>query len=127
MLNYLVVFIINRVRVEKFLKEFKTKLNIWGIVFRDDRGKNAQTLLDLEITPNKRKEIISKLEVTDYSQGPIEEILYGGSDMWVFGKKVKKKEVYIKITMGSQNNKTICISFHIAEKQMTYPFKNKQL
>lgn len=117
--------ITNKDDIEKFLKDFKTKLKIWGIIFRDDRGKNAQTLLDLEITPSKRIEIISKLEVEDYSQGPLEETLYGGSDMWVFGKKVKKKEAYIKITMGLPNNKTICISFHIAEKQMNYPFKNK--
>jgi hypothetical protein len=32
-------------QVRLFLKDFKEKKKIWGIVFRDDRGKNAQTLL----------------------------------------------------------------------------------
>ena len=118
---------IKRDDVEKFLKDFKTKLNIWGIVFRDDRGKNTQTLLDLEITPAKRIEIINKLEINDYSQGPVEEKLYGGIDMWVFGKNVKEKEVYIKITMGLAGNKVICISFHTAEYNINYPFKNKKI
>jgi hypothetical protein len=45
--------------------------------------------------------------------------------MWVFGKMVKKKEIYIKITIGMVNNQTICISFHIAEFDMNYPFKDK--
>lgn len=37
--------------VSLFLKRFKDKAKIFGIVFRDDRGKNTQALLDLEITP----------------------------------------------------------------------------
>ena len=41
----------------------------------------------------------------------------------VFGKDVKGREVYIKITLGYQNGQTICISFHIAEHPMNYPFK----
>jgi len=47
--------------------------------------------------------------------------------MWVFGKEVKKKEVYIKISMGIENTNAICISFHIAEYPMKYPYKNVKL
>jgi hypothetical protein len=36
--------------VNAFLQDFKAKLGIWGVVFRDDRGENLQTLLALEIT-----------------------------------------------------------------------------
>lgn len=109
--------------VEQFLNDFNIKLQIWGIFYRDDRGKNTQTLLDLEIRANVRTEILKTLTITNYSEGPIEELLYGGSQMWVFGTLVKKKEVYIKITLGNDNNKTICISFHIAEHKMKYPFR----
>lgn len=63
------------------------------------------------------------LEVKDYSKGPMEEKLYGGADMWVFGKTVKKKEVYIKITIGAMSNSVICISFHLAQHKMNYPLK----
>lgn len=114
---------INKNEVEQFLADFKIKLNIWGILYKDDRGKNAQTLLDLELRPNVRTEIIKTITINDYSEGPIDEILYGGSQMWVFGKTIKSREVYIKITLGKQDNRTICISFHIAEHPMIYPFR----
>lgn len=117
---------ISRIDVESFLKDFKSKMKIFDVLFRDDRGKNAQTLLDLEITTNDRKKILEKLEATDYSEGPKEEKLYGGSDMWVFGKKIKTHEVYIKITMGIPNNCVICISFHLAEHNMDYPLRHQK-
>ena len=93
------------------------------MLFRDDRGKNAQALVDLELRPIERKTILEALETKDYSEGPLEEILYGGSDMWVFGKQIKKKEVYIKITMGANGCSVICISFHLAQHKMLYPLK----
>ena len=107
-----------------FLRNFKEKMKIWNVLFRDDRGKNAQTLADLELRPIDRNKVLEKLEIKDYSSGPTEEKLHGGSDMWVFGRIVKKQEVYIKITMGVTGSSVICISFHIAEHKMHYPFKN---
>ena len=113
--------------VESFLNDFKTKMRIFQIVFLDDRGKNAQALLDMEISPIKRIEIIEKLTVEDYNHGPLEEMMPGILPMWVFGKEVRKTEVYIKISMGATNSQTICISFHPSEHPMKYPFKpNKQ-
>lgn len=111
--------------VGKFLAEFKIKLKIWDVLYRDDRGKNAQTLIDLEIRPIERNTILEKLEIEDYAEGPLSEKLYGGADMWVFGKIVKQKEVYIKITMGQPGLSVICISFHLAERKMIFPLKQK--
>jgi hypothetical protein len=111
--------------VASFLKDFKFKMQIWDVLFRDDRGKNAQALVDLELRPIERKNILESLEIEDYSEGPLEEKLYGGADMWMFGKIIKKKEVYIKITMGSMGNSVICISFHLALHVMQYPLKIK--
>jgi len=79
-------------KVASFLKNFKEKMMIWDVLFRDDRGKNAQALLDLELSPIERKVILEALKNKDYSEGPIEEKLYGGADMWVFGKTVKKRK-----------------------------------
>ena len=109
--------------VEIYLKELKLKIEIFGILFFDDRGKNQQALHDLEISPAKRKEIISSLIAEDYSQGPLEEKMHGILPMWVFGKQVKKKEVYIKVSMGVENRSAVCISFHISEDSINYPFK----
>lgn len=110
-------------KVESFLEDFKMKMKLWDVLFRDDRGKNTQTLIDLELRPIERKKVLESLECKDYSEGPIEEKLYGNADMWVFGKTIKEHEVYIKITMGTPSCSVICISFHIAEHLMQYPLK----
>jgi hypothetical protein len=110
--------------VRSFLQDFKAKLGIWGVVFRDERGKNAQTLLTLEISPMAREKIVKELQVADYCEGPKTEKLYGGADMWVFGKTVKGQEVYIKVTLGFFGAQVICISFHVAEFPLNYPLKN---
>lgn len=112
--------------VDSFLKELKYKINLFGILFLDDRGKNQQALHDLEITPSKRKEIINSLIPEDYSEGPLKENLHGFLPMWVFGKKVNNIEAYIKVSMGKHNNSAVCISFHKAEHAMCYPLKNKK-
>jgi len=109
--------------VALFLQNFKEKMKIWDVLFRDDRSKNSQTLIDLELRPKERKVVLEGLKTKDYSEGPLEEILNGGADMWIFGKTIKKHEVYIKITMGILGSSVICISFHICEYKMNYPLK----
>lgn len=109
--------------VQSFLQDFKVKLGIWGVIFRDERNKNAQALLNLDISPAAREKTLKELQVMDYCEGPKQENLYGGSDMWVFGKTINKQEVYIKITLGFAGRQVICISFHVAEHPMKYPFK----
>ncbi|MDE6716215.1 MAG: toxin [Muribaculaceae bacterium] len=111
--------------VERFLENFYVKVKIFGLRFRDDRGKNLNTLAELEITPRMRETVVMSLKWNDYSDGPIIDELNRGAEMWVFGKDVKGTEVYIKITMGEPNSHTICISFHTAEYPMEYPLKTE--
>lgn len=112
--------------VASFLSNFIAKGKLFGIYFRGDRLKNRQTLADLEISAMQRKEEVLALKVEHYSSGPVEDVLNHGEDMWVFGKNIRGKEVYIKITAGKQNDKAFCISFHIAEHKMSYPFSDKK-
>lgn len=110
--------------VIEYLQELKVKIKVFGIIFLDERSKNQQTLHDLEISSAKRKEVISSLKFEDYSEGPLEEKMRGILPMWVFGKEVKSNEIYIKVSMGNENNSSICISFHIARNPLNYPYKN---
>jgi len=106
-----------------FLSDFKTKMNIWSIIFLDDRAKNTSTLALLEIPPIQRKKIIEQLQLQDFSDGPIQDNMNIGSDLWIFGKVIKQNEIYIKISLGHPGKSTICISFHTAEHAMKYPYK----
>jgi hypothetical protein len=109
--------------VVEFLNHFKVKMRVFQILFRDERFKNTNGLLSLEISWERRKKVIESLEVEDYCEGPLDDKLYGIASMWVFGKYIKELEVYIKISIGRPNGSVLCISFHEAEKKLTYPFK----
>lgn len=50
-------------------------MQLTTIFFRDDRGKNAQTLADLEIRPIDREKTLLDLKIEDYSEGPLEDTL----------------------------------------------------
>lgn len=109
--------------IEKFLSEFKQKFRVYGVFFKN-REKNEQALYDLEITPKQREEYLLNLEPTDYCSGPFSDAYDPDSpDNYEFGITVKKKEVYIKINIGKPSKRVMCISFHIAERKMNYPFK----
>lgn len=114
----------NKAQATRFLAGFHAKMKVFDILYLDDRGKNSQTLALLEISPMSRRKVLEDLGPEDYSQGPLAESDYGGgAEMWVFGKEVKRQEIYIKITMGFPGAAVICISFHVAEYPMKYPFK----
>ncbi len=108
--------------IANFLRQMKDKVGVFDIVFLD-RPKNFQTLVELEITPAERRDTIMDLETRDYYRGPLSEDWHGAHEMWVFGKEVKGKEIYIKICLGAPNSRVVCISFHIAEYPLTYPFQ----
>lgn len=109
--------------VQSFLEQFHAKMKIFGIIYRDDRGKNQKALEELEIVPSYRKVVIENLTVEDYIEGPVVDTLNKLGEMWVFGKDVKEREVYIKIMISDYGGQTICISFHLAEARLNYPFK----
>ena len=109
--------------VKAFLDQFNIKAEVFGIVFKDDRPKNRKALVQLDLTQLQREVIVKSLLPQDYVEGPVIDVLNQKGEMWVFGKDVKGQEVYIKITLGYENGQTICISFHIAERPLMYPFK----
>ena len=109
--------------VKLFLEQFNIKAQVFGILFRDDRPKNRAALVQLELSHLQRELVIKSLQVQDYVEGPVVDELNKMGEMWVFGKDVKGHEIYIKITLGYENGQTICISFHIAEHPLVYPYK----
>lgn len=112
--------------VNAFLKEFKDRAKLFGIVYVDSKPNNVDTLNELEITPKERDSYVLSLTTEDYSQGPDANDYPGQNDVWVFGKFIKRKELYIKIYINAfLNQPNVCISFHIAKHPMSYPLKKK--
>lgn len=110
--------------VKLFLEQFNIKAEVFGIFFRDDRPKNRATLVQLELSHLQRELVVKSLQVQDYVEGPVVDELNKMGEMWIFGKDVKEREVYIKISLGNEGGQTICISFHIAEYPLKYSFKS---
>jgi glycerophosphoryl diester phosphodiesterase len=109
--------------VEQFLKNFKASWD-GNVVPRTD-SKNDDTLTILGITPKHRMEEVKRLRYVDYFRGPSpDHDGEPGKEWWEFGLRVKGHEIYIKIRIGKYGAK--CMSFHIAEEKITYPFKEKR-
>ena len=76
---------------EVFVSVFP-KMDIWGIFFLD-RGKNQNALAALGIAPKERERYVREIEADDYVETIISAM--GMGDMWVFGRDINCKEVYI--------------------------------
>lgn len=110
----------DKLKIKQFLDEMKASGSAFGFVFVS-RDKNHETYLELELTATMREQVLKNLQIEDYCQGPQNNTEFGTNPMWVFGKELKGKEIYIKITIPT--SQVVCISFHISEFPMTYPFK----
>ena len=111
------------IEVLEFLAEFKYLLSHGKFYLIRDRKNNIETLLELGITENQRNDYLFNLTKEDYSEGPTKDRKRGG-DIWIFGKIIDSKEIYIKLAINIYNGKqAVCISFHIAERPLKYPYQ----
>ncbi|MEM6800040.1 MAG: toxin [Bacteroidota bacterium] len=112
----------SREEITRFLEGFTQQKKKYGIRFYQ-RKKNMQALLDLEISVRQRDKVLSGLQIEDYYKGPREDGVNQGAEFWEFGVYWKKKDVYIKISIGLGEEAVRCFSFHAAERPIKYPYK----
>lgn len=109
--------------VESFLREMREKIKIFDIAFRP-RDKNLEAIAELDILALDRVGYINKLTYENYYMGPTEDTFDTSKpNYYEFGIIINKIEVYIKISLGLNNKRVDCMSFHKAEKPITYPLK----
>lgn len=111
--------------IEEFLRIFKS---CWdGRVIPRANPKNDETLAILGITPRHRMEEVKCLRYDDYYRGPsLDHDGKFNKKWWEFGRRIKKHEIYIKICIYKNNSgqyRGDCMSFHIADENIGYPFK----
>lgn len=121
------------IEVEAFLKALHFKLAFQEVryIHRPEYFSAYAELYTWGYPPEELTNIIKNLTPEDYSEGPFEDVLNipPKGQLWVFGKKIgpkykkksKKTEYYIKVQIGSENDKVICISFHPSKSPMKYP------
>jgi len=113
-----------REKVAKFLKKFKKIATTGRGLDLIPRAENIACLAELRITKKNQKEEIMNLTVDDYCEGPEPDKDRPG-EVWLFGKRISGKEVYVKLKIAQVGKETIakCLSFHPARHPLCFPFK----
>ncbi len=111
--------------VATFLKVFKSVVTDGRGLDVVPRTVNRDALIELGLTERNRRQEILGLSVQDYCSGPEPDNDRPG-ELWVFGRIMDGREVYIKLKIAEVNGEKVakCLSFHSAEYSMTYPFKS---
>lgn len=114
---------LSQLKIVLFLKQFKKLIEEKRLLVIP-RKQNQSDLIELGITDADRKDILLELSVEDYIKGPEEDTDRKG-DIWVFGKEISKKSIYIKLKIDGMGVNTFakCLSFHIAEYPLSFPYK----
>ncbi len=97
---------------KEFIEKFRT---LWPPpCYVSKRPKNESCLLTLGITENHRKNEIMSLGYKHYDKGPEPDDDGTSGDIWCFIKKIKGKDIYIKLKIwgNREKNNAKCISFH---------------
>lgn len=113
--------------VDNFLRQLKDKTRFFEVAFRP-RDKNLDAIAEIDILPMDRINTLLQLTSDNYYTGPNKDTFnHTKPDYYEFGVIIKRTEVYIKISLGLANKSVDCMSFHKAERPITYPLKKEQL
>ena len=120
--------------VKKFLDELKAIINDVSFDSDDDliiiksskdevQYSTRYTLLDLDYDTVDVVDRLKELTVSDYSETLIDKDDDKPPLLFVFGKDINNRQVYIKLKIKGENNRRIlCLSFHYAKHKMKFPY-----
>ncbi len=118
--------------VKRFLEELKSIL-AWEdfnidrnlLVIKSQKKKiqysTPYTLLDLEYDAHDIVERLKELHIADYSETLVDRDDSKPPLLFVFGKEINGREVYIKLKIKPKR-KVLCLAFHYAEYEMKHPY-----
>ena len=120
--------------VKKFLDDIKAIINDVSFDSNDDliiiksskdevQYSTRYTLLDLDYDTVDVVDRLKELAVSDYSETLIDKDDDKPPLLFVFGKDINNRQVYIKLKIKGENNRRIlCLSFHYAKHKMKFPY-----
>lgn len=82
------------------------------------------TLINLEYDSDDVINNLKELTLQEYSETLIDKDDDNPPLLFVFGKDINYKQVYIKLKIREMNQKIVlCLSFHYAKYKMKFPYK----
>ncbi len=89
----------------------------------DAKYSTPYTLLDLDYDAFDVIERLKELTVQEYSETKIDKDNLNPPLLFVFGKDINNKRIYIKLKIkGEQSRHVLCVSFHYAKGKMNFPY-----
>lgn len=90
---------------------------------QDYKYSTPYTLLDLDYEAEDVVNQLKKLTVAEYSETKIDTNDTNPPLLFVFGKDINSKHVYVKLKIkGEQQRHVLCVSFHYAKEKMIFPY-----
>lgn len=81
------------------------------------------TLLDLDYDASDVVDRLKELTIREYAETLIDKDDLNPPLLFVFGKDINGKQVYIKLKIkGVQTRHVLCVSFHYAKEKMSFPY-----
>ncbi len=124
-----------RIEVESFLERLHNLLdeedfNIdtdLNIIRKRKQGDDLKfstpyTLLDLEYDVEDVVNRLRELKVEEYSETKIDKNDLNPPLLFVFGKDINNRLIYIKLKIKDQQKQILCVSFHYASREMKFPY-----
>jgi hypothetical protein len=79
--------------------------------------------LDLDYDTYDVVDRLKELTIEEYSETLIDRDDVNPPLLFVFGKNINSKQVYIKLKIKGQETKyVLCVSFHYAKEKMVFPY-----
>lgn len=79
--------------------------------------------MDLEYDAEDVVERLKELTLAEYSETKIDKTDIDPPLLFVFGKEISGKLIYIKLKIrGNQQRQVLCVSFHYAKENMIFPY-----
>lgn len=90
----------------------------------EDRKYSTQyTLLDLDYDVSDVVDRLCELTVEEYSESLVDKDDQNPLMLFVFGKNINNKLVYVKLKIKGTGQKfVLCVSFHYAKAPMRFPY-----
>lgn len=115
-------------KVKNFIEDIKflldeTESNLYIVSKTKSRDKTREFMNEFNIKHNMIVEYIKELDVHNYSYTDDDHDSKHSGEVWIFGKGIilfqAIEEFYIKLKL---RGRVICLSFHIAEHAIKYPY-----
>lgn len=89
----------------------------------DQKFSTLYTMLDLDYDTNDVVDRLKELSIAEYSETKIDKDDLNPPLLFVFGKGINNKLVYVKLKVkGNQQKCILCVSFHYAKEDMEFPY-----